>query len=240
MPIKPSPSVSRAITRKRATLNEQLACALEGGGCDRRRHALGRHCRQHQRRRERWGHPLGCRVPAVALKRHLRWWREFIGLNPESPQLKRAVAHIARLLRGDLPATALTISWRIPRPPRGIKAHLRRLHEGGLGGAEALAMVGALNRLAYSEHPLDVGALPDDDRLSVAMGRAVVLSRPLPKRRDPRTPSGYAKDKSVEPPGSICLALGRHLRGQLAGLFAWVTLEERKSKDKKTREASAA
>lgn len=208
-------------------MNGYLVCSVPG--CGRFRHDLGRHCKRHKSRRERWGHPLGKRVPVAALAPHLRWWQRFLHDNAEHPEIKRAIASIDRLLRGDVPDRSLFLSWRDHRTPKGLRGQLERVREGGVRGAGILARVGALNRLAFSERPEDVGTLETDDRLTVAMGRAVVFTRARKRHAPPLS-------------GGIYMALGGFLRRQLSGLFADVEIRERESRKKKApaKEAGAA
>lgn len=170
--------------------------------------------------------PAGGRVPAAALARHLSWWRRFLTVNAEHPEVRAVVGRIDRLISGNVPDAALALSWRDHRVPRGTREQLKRLREAGFTGVEILPRLGALNRLAFSEHRRDIGVLETDDRLTVALGRAFVRSRSRTRH-------------APEVSGTICLALGRHLRSALAPLFASVELGERERRKRRSKEGPA-
>ena len=97
---------------------------------------------------------------------------------------------------------------------------MSRLYRGGLRGREALERLGALFLLSRS----DPGYLVDDDRLTWALARGLFLARPLRQVRYVDG-AGRAKRRSEQLPGSLCRAVGRHVRDSLARCITQIFME---------------
>jgi hypothetical protein len=155
--------------------------------------------------------------------------------------IREAVADLDTLLAGRSGLKLRSGPRKNAPTPARVERHFARLRHadedsrgrGSLTGREALERILAIWLLSVEADDV----LPDDQRLTVALGRAVVHARPVAQRLTYLN-DGRLRLASEHVEGSVYRALGRHLRSRLARVMAFAMIEG--GLLKKVSEASAA
>lgn len=155
--------------RAAVAANEQRRCRIDG--CDSRRQGLSTYCRKHGLRLRRNGHPLATRVKLSDYKGELETARQFVRQHIDHAAMRAAIAWadrwIARAGAGDsVPASD----------------HIRRLHLKGVAGRKLIEHCLAVWLLSHWRP----ARLPDDVRLTYALGTVVIYLAPRVCRHTPK------------------------------------------------------
>lgn len=158
-----------------------------------------------------------------------KWWRSFLRKNKTHPKVERVARSIDRTLMA-AQGTLAGATHKVRRPADArrlqgeVRSHLKRLYASDLRGVEAIERVGALFVLSRR----DPNYLPGDERLTYAIGRAVLLARPLHQiyYTDRK---GRRRQRCKPLHGSAVRELGEHFRAALLSLVADVIHARSKS-----------
>lgn len=200
--------------------NETHPC--NASGCHRLRRRSAAHCRQHERAARLWGHPSGHALPKKLLTVHRATAAAFIAAHAATPQITAALTVVTALLRGEGVSADAT------------HRHLRCLGQEDVSAGEALEIV--LGVLLIAHHsPRD---LPDDGRLTMALGYALLSARPMPYRASILR-NGRSHHRTLSPSGTPRREIGTYLRGRL-GMFGKNVADAILAKQQKERETGLA
>lgn len=186
--------MSKTYTKSAVAHNETLTCDL----CGSNRYRLGRWCRRHSRRLQRNGHPEALRLKSPEYRGERETARRFISQHVEHPAVKAAVKWATRWLE------AAAAGEKVP-----AASELKRLRTDGIAGrqiVEEALSVWLVSRWRPSR-------LPDDMRLTFALGNAVLFLSPRRKRYSARGIAWYSDLGS-----KIRREAGEHVRRTL-GIF---------------------
>jgi hypothetical protein len=180
--------------------NQQLPCSVTG--CTTRRRRSAAYCHRHEVKARYTGHPLGRSLTKRELAPFRRQMAAFIDQHSEAPQIAAAVQLLDELLE-----------HRHHLRGSPTSGHLLRLKADGLTGREALQVVGSVMLLSY-HHPR---LLPDDRRLTYALGYELLKARTLPQKF---MLSPIRQDQhSIIPGGEPRRVLGEWVRSRLGVFF---------------------
>lgn len=178
----------------------------EVGDCPMRRHSSSQYCANHARRSLAYGHPDGHPVTKKQLAPYHKQAKAFLKQHKDHKATLTAVQILDELLRrGTLMAAE--------DPDEPVFRELRRLSDLGLTGAEALEVLCAVWLYARYEPR----SLPDDMRLTFALSRAFLQTRPQSVRQSSWC---WGKERRAyhKPGASVHRDLGQLLRDRL-GIF---------------------
>lgn len=195
-------------------------------GCYQARYNKTRFCGVHQHRLSYTGHVNGRPIRQTDLKPHQKRAYELLGEVQHKLGIQDAIAVCNEILdHGKRPDLS------------PLRQHLKRLTTKGLTGLEMLSWIGAVYLYShYAPHKL-----PDDQRLTHALARAVLMSR----RRD--CLGGDPKQPIYRNPTPRTLkTFGEYLRKHFAMFFAgpngfvqWVEKQDQKSHQRAASMSSA-
>jgi hypothetical protein len=212
--------------RSRISENEARRCSVPR--CTEPRVNVSPFCDRHRSRARRWGHPEGRRIPFDLLRHRRRRVARFLARHAEEPVIREAVADLDALIAGRSGLKLRSGPRKNAPTPLAIERHLARLRHGDddhrgrgpLTGREALERILAVWLLSEEADFL----LPDDARLTVAIGRAVVHARPVAQRIS-ELADGRRRLASEHVEGSVYRALGKYLRRRLARVMTFAIME---------------
>jgi hypothetical protein len=201
--------------------NEALPCDVEG--CGRRRNRLSRWCGSHRNRAGRSGHPLQRTILPYQWRTEKIDVRELLTANPTH--------------RGLLLAEKFLADWLANRGRFAVvtKAHPVREALRRHGATPRDVVIAASAIWLFAERYPTV--LPDDERLTHAMARAVIGLMPAERRRTPR---GNVEHRR---PGTAARReIGEVLRGELGVLFQNIAhaVQHKDERAREQRETLAA
>jgi len=196
-----------------------LTC--NANGCVQRRSRGSQFCISHMKRQRLHGHPWGRALQPRELNVYRRQAREFLAFHEDYKQISAATALLNEIL-------SLGANDHSSKP---IERELFRLVQGGLGGSEALEVILAVWLYSMTEP----NRLPDDQRLTYALGTALLKARPL-KTYVTLTAEGKRTRRYFAPSGGPRKELGEIIRSRLGLLFANATAalreEERQRRER--------
>lgn len=167
--------MTRTIAQARRD-NSVLQCSARS--CTRLRHFVESYCVLHRNRYKRHGHPEALAIRPEHVAPYRAQVADFLERHAEHPGVVAAVRFMEQLLRGcfSIPQSALSApgSSRANGPVVPLREHLQRLFQKRLSAREALERVMAVWLFSWRE-PV---RLPDDERLTFALGRALMRARP--------------------------------------------------------------
>src|SRR5437899_7014806 len=164
-------STTSSITLKRHRCGGR-ACGVHH--CSQPRRGISAYCASHERRRNLYGHPHGRHIRPKEYAEERSLVAAFIRQHKEHPAINAAVGWLDELLKDAASGRA------------GIAAgQFARLHQHGVSANDILVVSSAL--WVYSRR--NPSSLDDDERLSYALGRAVLHLAPRESRMT-WTPTG--------------------------------------------------
>jgi hypothetical protein len=197
--------------------NRQLKCAVEW--CKKKRRGLARHCTTHENNLKRNGHVKAWSIRQRAFKPYQARVAVFLQEHGSEPVVRQA----ERWLAGLIASGGRDLVEESSRQTRGrasstLSDFLKRLCAKEVSGRELLERVGAVWLLSWRE-PL---SLPDDDRLTFALAKSIIYTRPLRGRFMGTDKKGRRKHRAPRPQGATLQALGGHLREHLGAFAAYL------------------
>lgn len=188
----------REAGKRRLEQNRQRQCNTRG--CVKFRAGLSYYCGTHAKAMKRHGHPEARKIKKKEYEGERSHVVRFMRLHVNHPALRAAVKW------ADLWLREAAAGQPVP-----AASNVARLAAGGVTGADIIEEVLALWLHSYW-HPT---ALPDDLRLTKALGTNVLLL--APQDTTGLTPSGHKKWRELG--ATVRREAGEHVRGSL-GLFA--------------------
>jgi hypothetical protein len=144
--------------------NAMRKCSAEG--CHRLRRPAHAWCPPHSRRNRIYGHPNGRHIDRKELHSYRKAAAAFLNVYAATPQVAAALKLCEEWLAKDgysLPGTQ-------------VHTHLDRLKREGVTALDVLEAVGAVFFVSYFRRK----SLPDDVRLTFAIGHCVLFIYPMP------------------------------------------------------------
>ena len=195
-------------SRQRREANERLQCAHPG--CYRNRYTFARYCQKHHSIWRRYGHPDGCYIPRSDYQAEIDEIREFMVRHRDHPTLVAAIKVLDLWLDRSCVDKSLP-AWK----------DMRRLYDYGVKGEQVVATF--LPLWLYSHRRPE--RLPDDLRLTIAMGHAVLLLAPLEKYTAQSRSDGTPYERCKLTVHSAKRYVGETIRTYL-GVFAKLAIDE--------------
>lgn len=189
---------TRAVSR-----NAGRACTVRG--CTRTRHQVGLYCHPHSKARTNHGHPLGRRIRPSEYAAERKEVSSFLDQHQDHAGVQVALSFLQQWLdesrdsgREDIPA----------------RSHLSRLAVSGVSPLDILRESAALWLFSTRQSR----TLPDDERLTYALGVGVLHLAPFPQCT--HWSPGRGTRKGYRPPnGTARREAGEHLRNCLGPLL---------------------
>jgi hypothetical protein len=184
--------------------NKRTQC--EVNGCFKVRHNSSQYCANHARRAQAYGHPDGRPISHKELEPYLKTAKAFLKTYADRKSTRSAI-HIldALLTHGSAMAT--------DEPDDTLCRELKRLRDGNVTGKEMLEVLSAVWLYSFNQPHW----LPDDSRLTFALSRALLQTRPQTIRQISYA-WGRERRSYYKPGASVHRPLGQLIRDKL-GLF---------------------
>lgn len=190
--------------RRHREKNRHRQCAVSS--CFKQCFNSSQYCANHARRKQQYGHPEGVPITRQDLKPYVKAAKQFLKKHKDHKAVTTAILILDEFLsQGALLAEEY--------PENKSFFELRRLHDNGLKGKEALAVLCAVWLYAHS----NARRLPDDIRLTYALSRALLGSRPQVVRNVTYC-LGKERRHYGKPGASVHSEIGKALRDKL-GIF---------------------
>jgi hypothetical protein len=184
--------------RDKIARNEALPCEIDG--CYKHRRRLSRFCGFHRGHQRKNGHPMQKGIRDYTWRTEQEQVRELLAANPSH----RGVALATRFLNDWLHNRG---RFSTDSPAAIERARLRR---GGVQPLDVITTAAAMYLFALRNPAM----LPDDERLTFALARAVLRLAPHVRRTSRGGLTTYQR------PGALALReIGGVLRGELGVLF---------------------
>lgn len=210
-----------ASQRRHRDRNRTFPCSVNG--CPNRRAWSSRYCSKHAKRRKLYGHPLGRSLKKRELKDYTEQARSFIIQHQNSPQIEAAYQFFDDLLKlGN---------------PDGSDAEKELYRLGTLHGLypeEALDAVLPIWLYSMAEPR----ALPDDERLTYALGIALLKSKTVFNQRTNSANRNYQR-RYFTPTGAARREIGEAIRSRLGLFFSNVVAFFRELERKRREQVEA-
>jgi hypothetical protein len=205
--------------RDRARINSQRPCSVQG--CTKRRHSLSKWCAGHEETAAKYGHVYGHRIPAGTLRPYKKLAARWLARHASNPSVQAAIAEMRDILWVDVSPPTKKLGHK------GVNFHeryqawreLRRLADAGVKPEDALIICLATWMLSMWREPI----LPDDARLTMALGRHVLKLATL-RGRVGCDANFNRKRITYDPPTQAVRYVGRTVRTRLGLFLAQVTL----------------
>ena len=192
-------------------------------GCTRRRHQIGLHCHAHSRARNQHGHPLGRRIRPSEYATERKEVSTFLDQHQDHAGVQVALSFLQQWLDEARRDAAAEVPAR---------SHLVRLSVSGVTPQDILREAAAVWLFSTRQSR----TLPDDERLTYALGLAVLHLAPF--AQGSRWVPGRGPTKAYRPPnGTARREAGEHLRNSLGPLLFNIAtaLDARKLASERTR-----
>ncbi|MBK8191388.1 MAG: hypothetical protein IPK79_13190 [Vampirovibrionales bacterium] len=179
----------------------------EVGGCYKPRHQSSQYCANHARRQQYYGHAEGYRIKKKDLAPFLKSVKRFFRKHKEHPAIVESIKVLDEWLYEGV----------ILASNGGGKAcqELRRLYDSGIRGKDVLEVAGAVWLMSHHLPAM----IPDDERLTFALSRAILQTCPQTERITGFSSTGEAKRSHNRAGATVHRVVGQFIRDSIGIVY---------------------